>query len=557
MGRIITRNQPCLRCNSSDAAQIYDDGLTHCFSCNKTYKAAEYGGHFKTDNFRRSQWEHKNLSIEDISVLPSVGWKERRLLKPAMEFYGVKASYNEAGEVDAYYFPCANTSLTAITSYHVRDPLDKKNTRHIGTPEGIYGLELFKNGGKRVIVTEGQPDMLAIASSYYTSMKTFYPVVTMGSAINLKALVAAREQLRKFDEIVLWFDNDEQGLKASSEAAKILGFDKVKLVKTKFKDANDMLMSEPDYETSCKLMRFAIADAKAYNPSGILGKEEVWKQLVDYQELDSLSYPEEMEELNKLTKGFRQGEITLFTSGTSTGKSSIVRQIALHTLHTHKKAVGMIMLEESPAETVRKLSGLALGINPSEQPLELEELRKGFDIVYEGDRLQIVDHAGASTDSRLLDLIEFMALTGVTHVILDHLTMAVSEGIQGLVGNEAQDKFMNELLRIVKRHNIWVCLISHLRKTQTGKSFEEGEMPTLDDIKGSGSAKQVSMDVIGFARNTQAENEIEKNTMKLRVLKCRYTGLTGNAGALHYDRKSGILKKSDVLSVLEEFELIQ
>ena len=43
----------------------------------------------------------------------------------------------------------------------------------------------------------------------------------------------------------------------------------------------------------------------------------------------------------------------------------------------------------------------------------------------------------------------------------------------------------SDLLKITKRYNIHMTLISHLRKSSgEGKSFEEGIMPNLDSIKG-------------------------------------------------------------------------
>ena len=74
-------------------------------------------------------------------------------------------------------------------------------------------------------------------------------------------------------------------------------------------------------------------------------------------------------------------------------------------------------------------------------------------------------------------------------------------------GNEAIDKVMSDLLKVVKRHNVWLGLISHLRKSH-GKSFEEGNLASIDDIKGSGSIKQISFDIIAFARNLIAEDEV-------------------------------------------------
>ena len=49
---------------------------------------------------------------------------------------------------------------------------------------------------------------------------------------------------------------------------------------------------------------------------------------------------------------------------------------------------------------------------------------------------------------------------------------------------------------------------SHLRKAPGGgmSSFEEGKLASIDDIKGSGSIKQISFDIVAFARNLVADN---------------------------------------------------
>jgi twinkle protein len=139
-----------------------------------------------------------------------------------------------------------------------------------------------------------------------------------------------------------------------------------------------------------------------------------------------------------------------------------------------------------------------------------------------------------------------MCLIGCKYIYIDHITILVSEGVEKLQGNEAQDKMMNELLRLVKRHPVWIGLISHLRKVNSGaQSFEEGKLPTLDDIRGSGSIKQISFDIVAFARNLMAEDETARNTIKMAVLKARYTGLTGEVRGAVYNQKTGRLSAAN------------
>ena len=67
------------------------------------------------------------------------------------------------------------------------------------------------------------------------------------------------------------------------------------------------------------------------------------------------------------------------------------------------------------------------------------------------------------------------------------------------------------------------------------KSFEEGRMATMDDIKGSGSIKQISFDIIAFARDMTNDDIIERNKIHFSVLKSRFNGNTGRAGCASYD----------------------
>ena len=166
----------------------------------------------------------------------------------------------------------------------------------------------------------------------------------------------------------------------------------------------------------------------------------------------------------------------------------------------------------------------------------------GFDKVFGSDRVILLDHQGSIDDSTIISQLEYMCLSGCKYLFIDHITILVSEGMENLTGNEAQDKVMNDLLRLVKRHPVWVGLVSHLRKASGGaKSFEEGRLPSIDDVRGSGSIKQISFDIISFARNLTAQGELERNTIKMRILKARQTGLTGPVKGVKYNYETGRL----------------
>jgi len=67
----------------------------------------------------------------------------------------------------------------------------------------------------------------------------------------------------------------------------------------------------------------------------------------------------------------------------------------------------------------------------------------------------------------------------------------------------------------------------------------------MDDIRGSGSIKQISFDIIAFARNMNAEKDVERNQIKMAVLKARFTGLTGPVEGARFNHKTGRLEALD------------
>lgn len=531
MGNIVQKDQPCEKCGGSDPKQVYEDGSGYCFSCSSYFPSSNQEV-FEEVSF---QTMNKDNQLEEISEYPCRGFKERNIFKQVSEHYGVKVSYDSDGGIAAHYYPYYMEDV--LSGYKVRK-LPKEFSSVGKVRGGLFGQNLY-SGGKRLVITEGELDCMAVQAAWYNKYKTFYPVVSIRSASSIKDLIEEREWIRNFDEVIVWFDNDEAGRKASQEAARIIGYDKVKLAKSAEKDASELWVKDPT-----KVLK-TVYDSIPYTPAGILTADDLWEQLEDYNKIESVPYPPCMAGLNDKLKGMRFGEITLWTSGTGSGKSTLLREIALHLIETTEDKVGVISLEESPAETARKMAGMALNRNPAAEEIPIDELKVGFDKVFRTNRVQVLDHQGSISDGSIIDYLEYMCLSGAKYLFIDHITILASEGAEGLTGNEATDLIMNQLLKVAKKHNVWIGLISHLRKTGEGRSFEDGKLPAMDDIRGSGSIKQISCDIIAFARNVSAENSNERNTISTKVLKCRYTGLTGPTGPIFYEYDTGRLKQAE------------
>jgi len=521
----------CPNCDSSDAFTVYDDG-GYCFSCNYSTKKVTT----EMTDFEPITSTNTRIQVSEIADLNSFAMTSRGISKQIVDHFGVKMSVNPDGSGGSHFYPLTKNGATV--GYKERQ-LPKSFFIHGDTK----GHELFgqanASGGKMLVITEGEIDALSIAQAYYDRYQRFYPVVSIPSASGTKALLEQLEWLRQFETIVLLFDTDEPGQKAVEHAAKIIGAGRCKVGRLLEKDPNEQLLKH-----GSQSLIDAIWNAQTWSPAGIVMGEPIWEQFKARQAVESVPYPTCLDGLNEKLKGIRQGEITLFTSGTGSGKSTVIKEIALDLLDKTQDRVGLISLEESVGDTAEKFIAMSLMKSNDElRVLTDNQLRKGFEHVFKDERLVLLDHQGSCSDTSLLDKIEYMALMGCKYLILDHITIAVSEGSEGLGGNEAVDKLMSDLLKIVKKHNVWLGLISHLRKAPGGgKSFEEGNLASIDDIKGSGSIKQISFDIIAFARNLVSDDQIERNTIEFRVLKSRFTGLTGRAGSAKYNPETGRLR---------------
>lgn len=513
-------------CGSSDAFVSYSDGVGHCFSCGKSKKVkVEMDAYTPASFVELTQYS-------DINSYRSYPITSRGISKEVVDYFNVKMSVTENGLPESHYYPY--TKDGKIVAYK-----ERRLPKTFSTHGDFKNVELFGQaqavGSKMLIITEGELDALAVAQACWEKYGRVYPVVSLPSASGLNTLLAQREWVSNYETVILMGDQDDAGSQAVEKAARIVGTGRCKVASLKgCKDPSELLLKH-----GSNAVVESIWGAKTWSPAGIVMGEEVWEQFKERKNVESVPYPNCLEGLNEKLKGIRYGEITLFTSGTGSGKSTVIKEIVLDLLAKTSDKVGLISLEESVGDTAEKFISMQLKRNIMDTPdIDESELRRGYEAVFGDERLVLLDHQGSVGDASLIDKIEYMALMGCKYLVLDHITIAVSEGSEGLSGNEAIDKVMSDLLKVVKKHNVWLGLISHLRKAQGGKSFEEGHLASIDDIKGSGSIKQISFDIVAFSRNLVAESESERNRITFKVLKSRFTGLTGPAGSATYDNKT-------------------
>ena len=303
----------------------------------------------------------------------------------------------------------------------------------------------------------------------------------------------------------------------------------------------------------------AIWDAKTYKPDGIVSALDLKDTLFSADTgIVSYDYPFSPK-LNEMTQGIRKGEMILLTAGTGIGKSTTAREIAYKLKMKDNLKIGMVMLEENPKKTLRDLLSIHLS-----KPLHLlwnnEDVRKeaqeAFDVVFGDNKLFLYDHFGSIESGNLLNKIRYLITAEqCDFIVFDHISIAVSGMDSGGDERRTIDKLMTDLRSLVEETGAGLIIVSHLRKTDTKSNpFEQGGTISLDDLRGSGSLKQLPDIIIALERNQQAQEEHERNLLKVRVLKNRFTGTTGLADKIRFNKSTNRLEDVDELEMESEQE---
>ena len=321
-------HEPCPTCGSRNNLARYNDGHGFCFGC----------GHWEPGEFNVVQPQKQRMTFPlkgQPEPLPKRGISEEVCQK-----YRV---HREGNQLFFHYFGRDGT----CTGAKVKTP-DKTFRWEGSNPDGqLFGQQLFPSSGKRVVITEGEIDALSCYQAYPGN----WPMVSVpdGAQSAKRAIQKQLEWLQGYEEIILFFDNDDAGRAAAKDAAGVLPPGKVKVAHLPdFKDASDALQAG-----KAQAIKEAIWNASAYRPDGIVEAKNLLEQILKPNDEGLHEYP--YKGLQQKLHGIRTGELITITAGSGIGKSSFCRELATHLLNNGER-VGYLALEESNRRT-------ALGLN--------------------------------------------------------------------------------------------------------------------------------------------------------------------------------------------------
>jgi len=523
---------PCPYCDSSDAYATYPDGHKYCFSCEK-HTHGDDMNNTKPNKVIPMQNQDKSAFV--FSDIP-----DRKLSMDTCKKYGVTVA-KEGSIIDKHMYKYFDENGNHLASKFRRTSDKAFWSEGDLSSCGLFGQNVFNQGGKFVTVCEGELD----AMSAFELMGSRWPSVSIknGAASAVKNCKQSLEYLNKFDTIVLCFDNDKQGKDAAQEVAKLFEPNKCKLMDLELKDANEYLkMGQREKFTQTWW------NSRTFTPAGIINLGDLGRSLYDETVNQTCPYP--WSGLNDKTYGIRTGELITFTSGAGMGKSSIMRELMHHIMKNTEDNLGVLALEENTRNTAFNIMSVEanarLYIKEIRDQYTQEQLDDWQEKTIGSDRFFAFDHFGSMENDEILSRIRYMAKAlDCKWVFLDHLSILVSGQEDNGDERKSIDILMTKLRSLVEETGIALMLVSHLRRPSGDNGHENGREVTLSHLRGSASIAHLSDSVIALERNQQADDPIEANTTTIRVLKNRYTGDTGVASHLHYDSVTGRMTQID------------
>lgn len=528
VSKVISKG-PCPKCREGgndtkgDNLVSYDDGHKYCYACTYT-------------EFSDGSPNTEPYVVKPTKDFEMAGFhgaiKDRRISDTIVRKFGVTVERNEVdGKLSKHHYPYFDKDAGNAVGTKVRS-VPSKTFKTTGTLDntGLFGQQLWREGGKFVTITEGELDALAVAEMFDGK----WPVVSIktGSAGAAKDIKASLEWLESFENVIICFDMDDAGKKAVDSILPLFSHNKVKVVTLPLKDAGEMLKAG-------KIKEFVSAwwDAKPYRPVDVVAfsDERVWDAFVKRGTEEIIPLPKAYGSLNAMMNGgLAAGEVTVIGALTSIGKTTMVYNLLYDMVVEGSKKIGAVFLESDLGEIAEKVVSLHSGENIPLVPMDKRDnslYRKFYDDFKTNENVYLLEHLGMSDVDDLFSKMRWMA-KGIDCdvLIVDPLHCAIKSDENGTI-----DVFMDRCLKLAKETGVSIVIISHMRKPNVKDPHDVNEY----DMKGSGSINQIAFNTILLSRDKMSDDDYTRNSTKVQLVKCRRTGRTGHAGWLYYETNTG------------------
>lgn len=479
-------------------------------------------------------YKENKLAEFDIGVinsLPCGEWGNRKLSSRVSEKYGVRNQYDpKTGELFARWYPVRkNGKISGYKGRILPKQFNHKSGNTSGTVD-FFGQHLAGEGGKLLIIVEGEEDVLATDEMLRASGKD-YRVVGMPRGCNVdQSAVSNIGFLEGFETIILALDQDEPGHQCIEGLVNIISPGKIKVASFSEKDPCDMWVKGKHKE-----FMHSLYNSKYYRLDGVVDIDDCWDDFIKVPEW-GLTYP--WPTLTELTYGIRPKEIIGLGAGVGIGKTDFAHQLQYHLVFNHGLKIGIFSLEESTGKTYKSIAGKVAKSRfhiPNEE-FDLKAMKAcGYQLK---DKVFLYDHRGVKDWKEIKKAVRYMILAKeCSAIFIDPLTALAPA--EPALANEVLNRVLGEWASLTHELDFPLFYFSHLNNPSSGPPHERGGKVLEYQFTGSRAMMRWSHLILGLERNKDPElSEVQRNMSKCVILKEREFGNNGEF-LIYYNKETG------------------
>lgn len=524
-----------------------------CFSCGQTYDifnhyqeyynktfleaikdiVSDFNLNIELDYKKTDRKPKKAPTMHDSYTSDILNYCEKRgISKKTVDYVGVKEKNN------CVVFEYKNELGEHVSNKYRRTkkPKDNKSPKmwfekdtNINT---LFNMDKV-NPSEPLLICEGEFDCLsAIESGFRNS-------VSIPSGVNgtNEWLTTNWTFLEQFEEIIIWFDNDEAGLKGSREVYNRLSNNSVKIVSyTEFNDINEVLHHKGKQE-----VLEAILKAQTPIIEGIYTLDNI----EDFNIYEAEKLKTGIHAIDSKIVGMVFGSLNVFTGRNGAGKSTILNQIYVGEALRQRQKV-FIFSGELVASNVKDwlLSTLAnidhFAEFTTKDGIKYKRVTKEARSLIT-DRIKDKVFLYGEDDYNIDTIISKMEILakrfGVKVFCIDNL-MVIEDNEKDEY--KVQTSIVKKFKNFAKKYNAIVHLVAHPRKSQ---NIDVNK----DDVAGSANITNLADYVTSIERKFNEDGT--DNITKLSILKNRHTGKNCYAELKYNDIRHRFFSSSEMIEL--------
>ncbi|XP_075072355.1 twinkle mtDNA helicase [Mixophyes fleayi] len=457
--------------------------------------------------WNRAVWFH-DMEEEDVQLIKAM-FSISKINNNTLKKFGVKCFQPTKSLVFPWYSQ-RDSSMNGLKLLSAECQEDTVNYVETIYPrpsryQNLFGLIVPGKKDTEVVITSREVDSLAVHQA------TGVTTVSLPRGISCLPPVLL-PYLEQFKRITLWLGDDLRAWEASKSFSRKLNIKRCSLLRPGDKQPNPLQALNLGLNLN-KILKASLPASHKSIISFRQLRDEVFGQLENLEQVAGVKWAR-FPELNKLLKGHRKGELTIFTGPTGSGKTTFISEYALDlcmqgintmwgSFELNNVRLAKIMLTQFSLQRLE------------EQLDKYDEWADRFEEL----PLYFMTFHGQQNIKSVLDTMQHAAyMYDINHVIIDNLQFMMGQEHLFTDKFAVQDYIIGAFRKFATDSGCHVTLVIHPRKEDDDKELQ------TSSIFGSAKASQEADNVLILQDRKLASGPGKRH---LQLAKNRFDGDVG------------------------------